>query len=205
MTTEYFAVIVNTPADEDGLFRQYVKIIGEYGYHGVKDGIVLWDERSMGEVRAWSADTQEFYTIPWYDVPVNEGIYQKAYGGSNNSIPYIDDTSQNGYVDDWLNGHKLWMLEYYRLSIPVWAMKGYLYQIPDGGSNKLVTMNTIIESTYATTPLNKVRWEEREFMNWGDPLYLLIQEELGVTHFSLRHDFESLIPRDYNEYNEDTL
>ena len=66
--------------------------------------------------------------------PANEGIYQKAYGGINNAIPYIDDFSQNGYVDDWLPGHKHWMLEYYRLPIPVPAMKGYLYQIPDGAA-----------------------------------------------------------------------
>ena len=49
MTTQYFAVIVNTPTDEDGLFRQYVKIIERYGHHGVQNGIVLWDERSMGK------------------------------------------------------------------------------------------------------------------------------------------------------------
>ena len=204
MTTQYYAVIVNTPTDEDGLFRQYVKIIELYGHHGVHNGIVLWDERSMGEVRAWDAINEVFYTIPWYDL-ANEGTYLKAHGGVNNGIPYIDDFTQNGYVDDWLNGHKLWMLEYHRQSIPVWAVKGYLYQIPDGGSNKLATMNTIIEATYATEPLNKVRWEEREFMHWGDPIYLLIQDELGVTHFSLKNDFDWMIPENYNEYNEETI
>ena len=205
MTTEYFAVIVNTPTDEDGLFRQYVKIIERYGHHGVQNGIVLWDERSMGEMRAYDPVEDGFYTVPWHDLLVNEGIYKKAYGGINNAIPYIDNFTQNGYVDDWLPGHKNWMLEYYRLPIPVWAMKGYLYQIPDGGSNKLVTMNTIIEATYAATPINKVRWEQREIMHWGDPLYLLIYEELGVTHFALRHYFEWTIPEGYNEYNEATL
>ena len=159
----------------------------------------------MGDVRGWDTINEVFYTIPWYDLKAFEGTFLKAYGGNNNGIPYIDNFTQDGFVDDWLEGHKQWMLANYRLAIPVWAMKGYLYQIPDGGSNKLVTMNTIIEATYAATPLNKVRWEQREFMHWGDPLYLLIQEELGVTHFALRHDFEWMIPESYNEYNEVTL
>ena len=156
MTTEYFAVIVNTPTDEDGLFRQYVKIIEKYGYHGVKDGIVLWDERSMGNIRLYNPISQEFFLLSSEFAYALEGVSTRVYGGINNSIPYINEGV------DWLEGHKLWMLQNYKLSIDLWSVKAFLHEIPDGGSNKLVTMNTIIEATYATTPLNKVRWEERD-------------------------------------------
>ena len=81
-------------------------------------------------------------------------------------------------------------------------VKAFLYEIPDGGSNKLIAMNTIIEATYATTPLNKVRWEEREFMHWGDVIYLMIQEELGMSHDEMYQNFQNIIPVSYNEYTD---
>lgn len=204
MTTQYYAVIVNTPTDEDGLFRQYVNSIGLYGHHGVRNGIVLWDERSMGGVRFFNPITSEFHIVPSEFIASGEGTYYKAHGGINNGIPYIAENMVND-APEWLDGHKLWMLENHRSRVDIWSVKAFLYEIPDGGSNKLATMNTIIEATYATTPINKVRWEEREFMSWGDPIYLLIQEELGVTHFSLKNDFDWMIPENYNEYNEETI
>lgn len=205
MSNVPYVVIVNSPVDEDGIFKQYVNFIDKLSYHGIKNGTVLWDTRSMGDVRGWDTINEVFYTIPWYDLQAFEGTFLKAYGGNNNGIPYIDNFTQDGFVDDWLEGHKQWMLANYRLPLEVWMMKAYLHGIPDGGGTLLETINAEIEATYATEPLNKVRWEEREFMHWGDPLYLIIFPYVDLTHFDFRNDFEWSIPGNHNEYNENNI
>lgn len=36
------------------------------------------------------------------------------------------------------------------------------------------TINSTIEATYATTPLNKVRWEEKELIPFGGEIYNIV-------------------------------
>lgn len=69
------------------------------------------------------------------------------------------------------------------------------------------TINSTIEATYATTPLNKVRWEEKEFMTWGGVIHDFIQAGIGLTDFQMYELYidSGYIMVNYNDINENDL
>ena len=192
MSNDY-VVVINSNPDINGESRQYVLVLGLLSNHGIS-GEVLWDERIHGEVRAYDAESDTFYYDNTYsDWQRWEGRIVKKHGGINNSIPYLDP------LDDFIPNHETWVLNNYRKVIPVWELKATLHS-----NNELTAVNTAIEATYLATPLNKVRWEEREMIPFGGILYDLIYNATTRSH-SYFHELWEQDGERSNEFIENEI
>ena len=58
--------------------------------------------------------------------------------------------------------------DHHRKTVSLYALKGWLYQMP---GSIYADVNSAIEATYATTPLNKIRWEKKEFVPFGGVIF----------------------------------
>lgn len=136
------------------------------------------------------------------------GIWVKRYGtnsiGQDGTIPYID-----GYVHDfdvYIPAHWQWLLDHYRKVVPTYALKGWLFQEP---GTAFADANAAVEATYAANPLNKIRWEEREFVPFGGVIFNIVLPYLKLnpvnTDFEIFNRFNEWLERDYNDDNEDNL
>jgi hypothetical protein len=146
------------------------------GYYQVHAGdIVLWDERLNGRVYAWDTAFEETYEIEYsqemYDYT---GRIFKLY--ENGTRPYLH------WEFDFLPAYAAWLYANFKGAIEVWKMKFYLHQLYP---TEYAAIIATIEATYATTPLNKIRWEQKELMTFGGILHNIIQDELGFTDFEM--------------------
>lgn len=159
---------------------------------------VVWNTKTMGRVRffdsaAFLADgtlIYEFYDDQHTVISGQVGMWVKKFGpnaaGIPGAVPYID-----GYVTDSFNyipSHWQWLLDNWRQTVPVYQFKYMLYSM---GGTVYDDVDTLIKATYATEPLNKVRWEQRELMPFGGVIYNLALPFLTQTDYEKFKMFES--------------
>lgn len=175
---------------------------------------VVWNTKTMGRVRffdsaAFLADgtlIYEFYDDQHVVISGQVGIWVKRFGpnaaGIPGTVPYID-----GYVTDsfdYIPAHKQWLLDHHRKTVSVYQFKMWLWQIQ--GVTIFNDIDAAIKDTYATEPLNKVRWEQRELMPYGGVIFNLALPFLNpISDFELFTLFESDLDAFYNEQNENDL
>jgi len=187
-----YAVVINRASGQQQVFMTSIT-----GYYQVFPGDkVLWDERLHGNIYALDIALNELYEIIYsqemYDY---EGRMFKLF---LNGRPYLH------WEWDFIPAHAAWLYANWKKTIEVWKMKVYLSIVYP---TEYATINSTIEATYATTPLNKVRWEEKEFMTWGGVIHDFIQAGIGLTDFQMYELYidSGYIMVNYNDINENDL
>lgn len=173
---------------------------------------ILWNTVMDGPIRWGSVLEPGVYTYPdEYDqfiVYDQVGMWVKRYGpnaiGQDGTVPFIDSYIPG--TSDYIPEHWQWLLDHYRKAVPVYALKFWLSQEP---GTAYADANAAIEATYASNPLNKIRWEEREFVPFGGVIFNLVLPFLTLNtyndNYEIFHRFREWLERDYNDSNEDDL
>lgn len=139
------------------------------------------------------------------------GTWVKYYGrdahGRPGTVPFLE---MYDYITPGIHytpAHWQWLLDHYRKVVPTYALKGWLFQEP---GTAFADANAAVEATYAANPLNKIRWEEREFVPFGGVIFNIVLPFLKLnsiinTDFEIFNRFDEWLERDYNDGNEDDL
>ncbi len=173
---------------------------------------IVWNTVTHGPIRFVEEALLENDGIYQYETPSDGnsiiswqvGMWVKRHGtdarGNPVAVPYI-----GGYITDSFNyipSHWQWLLDHHRKTVSLYALKGWLYQMP---GSIYADVNSAIEATYATTPLNKIRWEQKEFVPFGGVIFNIVMQHINETNFEVFMRFDSWLDRDYNDGNEDDL
>lgn len=173
---------------------------------------IIWNTVTHGPIRFVDEGLLENDGIYQYDTPSDGnsiisgqvGMWVKRHGtnasGQLGTIPYI-----SGYVADsfdYIPSHWQWLLDHHRKTVSLYALKGWLYQMP---GSIYADVNSAIEATYATTPLNKIRWEQKEFVPFGGVIFNIVMQYINETNFEVFMRFDSWLDLDYNDGSEDDL
>lgn len=174
--------------------------------------VVLWNTITMGPPRF--TDDAAF---------INDGVYEYIYmsdalsilmdqigmwvieygpnsRGQPGTVPFI-----NGYVRNSFNyvpAHKQWMVDNYRGVVEVWAFKFWLYQTSVTIFNDV---DAAVKATYATEPLNKVRWEQKEYMSYSGVIFDIASAFITVNDYEIFKMTSGQLWAFFNDQNEDDL
>lgn len=174
---------------------------------------IIWNTVTDGPFRFNASTVPGEYLYESYDdgnniISSQVGMWVKRYGtdqrDNQGAVPYVD-----GYVTDsfdYIPAHWQWLLDHYRRVVPVYALKCWLSQEP---GTTYADANAAVEATYTANPLNKIRWEEREFVPFGGVIFNIVLPYLKLnpinTDFEIFNRFNEWLERDYNDDNEDGL
>lgn len=176
---------------------------------------IIWNTVTHGPIRFVDEALLENDGIYQYETPSDGnsviasqvGMWVKKFGtnavGQLGTIPYLDGYKEGGADPfDYIPSHWQWLLDHHRKTVSLYALKGWLYQMP---GSIYADVNSAIEATYATTPLNKIRWEQKEFVPFGGVIFNIVMQHINETNFEVFMRFDSWLDRDYNDGNEDDL
>lgn len=176
---------------------------------------VIWNTVTHGPFRFIDDALLENHGIYQYDIYEDGnfliawqvGMWVKKFGpnaiGQPGTIPYLDGYKEGGANPfNYIPSHWQWLLDHHRKTVSLYALKGWLYQMP---GSIYTDVNSAIEATYATTPLNKIRWEQKEFVPFGGVIFNIVMQYINETNFEVFMRFDSWLDRDYNDGNEDGL
>lgn len=204
-------IVFNTPAGRQDYL--YFGTGADRVYSLPSGSTVVWNSISMGEPRFtddamfddYGIYEYIFYGEDMFTVVAGQiGMWVREYGpnaaGQPGTIPFI-----NGYVRssfDYVPAHQQWLLDNHRKLVEVYAFKMWLYQT---STTLYDDVDTAVKATYVTEPLNKIRWEHKEFMPYGGVIFNIALPFLTDTDFELFQQFDFLMQLNYNDENEDNL
>ncbi len=171
-------IIFNTPEGRQDYL--YFATGADRVYSLPSGSTVVWNSINMGEPRFADEAMLEYYGIydyifyGWDDVITvlidQIGMWVLRYGpnaaGQAGTIPFID-----GYISgsfSFIPEHKSWLLSNNRGLIQTFSFKYWLY---DESVTLFNDVDAAVKATYATEPLNKIRWEHKEFMPYGGVIF----------------------------------
>ena len=130
---------------------------GSYNMYG---GTLVWDEPVDGDAINESA-------TPWTDQQLiaNIGRFTRQTSPSLHLL-------SGGYIA----GHLAAVESTYKKTIETWQLKFELH-----ARALLSTCDSAITATYATDPLNKIRWEQKKYIDYNGAISDLIKTELSYT------------------------
>lgn len=175
-------ILYNTP---DGKQNSLVLPINFNPSYRLPTGAqVIWNTITDGPIR-FNDEAQlknnGLYVYEYYDDQIEVitgqvGMWVKKYGknaqGQSGTVPYIAGYDTDG-ANPWnyIPAHWNWLLANYRNPIQIYGFKGWLMGM---GGTAYDDALAAVEATYATEPLNKVRWEEKELIPFGGEIYNIV-------------------------------
>jgi hypothetical protein len=197
----------------DGLQQAMPISVTNTSYSLLPGTQIIWNTVTDGPFRFNVSVEPGTYQYETYDdgnyiISSQVGMWVKRYGtdhrGNPGAVPYID-----GYITDsfsYIPEHWQWLLDHYRKTVPVYALKCWLFQEP---GTAYADANAAVEASFAANPLNKIRWEEREFVPFGGIIFNIILPFIRAnplnTDFEIFNRFEEWLERDYDDNSEDNL
>ena len=151
----YF-IIYNKASGE----QSYFMLEDENGSYDIGSGALVWDELVDGDAINES-------TTPWTDQQLiaNIGRFTRQTSPSLHLL-------SGGYIA----GHLAAVESTYKKTIETWKLKFEL-----NARGLLSTCDSSITATYATDPLNKIRWEQKKYIDYNGAISDLIKTELSYT------------------------
>jgi hypothetical protein len=149
-------VIVNKSTGEQLLYE-----IGEGGSYTLGSDTLVWDEDIDGNAINELGD-------PWTDAQLraNVGRFTRETSPSLHLL-------SGGYI----TGHLAAIEDRYERVIEVWQLKFELNAIA-----QLTAIDAAVTATYATVPLNEIRWEQKKFVISKGHIWDIIQDEFSYTN-----------------------
>ena len=151
-------------------------------------GTLLWDERTHGPI---------VEDIDGVRTPVSDETFLEYVGKMElvlSPFPHIF------FNETYIPGHFDAVLANYNKEIETWVIKYWLTTFNIVATQALVVVNNAIEATYATTPLNKILWMEKETLICGGAIWQIIKTQTGMTNEALYEIWETATQTYYQDW-----
>lgn len=170
-----YRVIINRASGlQEGL------LMDTSGTYSIDQGdLVIWDERSNGTITE---------NIDEIDVPIDDNTFF-AHIGKMELV--ITPKLSIFFNETYIAGHFEALISNYHKEVQAWTIKFWLSTFNIVATLALDVVNTAIEATYATVPLNKILWMEKETLKWGGAIWQIIKDETGKTNSELHEIWET--------------
>jgi hypothetical protein len=154
MTT--YNIIVNKVSGE-----QVVYVLSETGSYTLGSDTLVWDELADGEAIDENA-------VAWTDAQIQANIGR-----------FTRETSPSLHLlsGGYIAGHLAAVEASYAKVIEVWQLKFEL-----DARALLDDVDAAVIATYATVPINEIRWEQKRYIASKGVLWDVIQDELAYTN-----------------------
>lgn len=205
-------ILFNSPS---GRQLVYETDVGSTSYSIPAGSNILWNTLTHGPIRfkVFVEPGGDFFYAHEEDanntIVSQVGIWVKEYGpnagGIPGTIPYLASYSNEEFT--FIPTHWQWMLDNYRKAITLFSVKAWMIDLP---GTIYADVTAAIEATYAASPLNKVRWEEREFVPFGGTIFNIIKPFLDsvptYSNYIIFKAFDSEVGElYYTDSDEDNL
>ncbi len=150
-----YNIIVNKVSGE-----QVVYVLEESGSYTLGSDTLVWDELVDGEAINASA-------VAWTDAQIQANIGK-----------FTRETSPSLHLasGSYITGHLAAIEAAYNKIIKLWQLKFEL-----DNQSLLTSIDAAIVATYATTPLNEIRWEQKKNVKARGQIWDIIKDELTYT------------------------